>query len=231
MCPPANAAPANATAAKAAMSLILFMVWFLSSLGVMCFVRWKRQSVLQRARRGARLRSRTNPRYGALCCDGSRGDASAHDASRGAEAEMRDAQLHALTQDASEHDESPWVPFPELSLYAPCAWQEQVPLPYVASAPVPSSPSEPSPSAEDSPSEPPSPFRREHRRPRAPSSSSVLPCSLSCSFRHPRKSILALTQRQGDPPEVSDKRFRDSDSTEPNSCFGIILSKRSRAGI
>ena len=32
MCPPANAAPANATAAKAAMSLILFMVWFLSGL-------------------------------------------------------------------------------------------------------------------------------------------------------------------------------------------------------
>ena len=176
MCPPANAAAANATAAKAAMSLILFMVWFLSSLGVMCFVRWKRQSVLQRARRGARLRSRTNPRYGALCCDGSRGDASAHDASRGAEAEMRDAQLHALTQDASEHDESPWVPFPELSLYAPCAWQEQVPLPYVASAPVPSSPSEPCPSAEGSPSELPSPCHRERRTPRAPSQSSVLPC-------------------------------------------------------
>ena len=32
MCPPASAAPANATAAKAAMSLILFMAWFLSSL-------------------------------------------------------------------------------------------------------------------------------------------------------------------------------------------------------
>ena len=34
MCPPANATPANATAANAAMSLILFMVWFLSSLGL-----------------------------------------------------------------------------------------------------------------------------------------------------------------------------------------------------
>ena len=32
MWPPASEAPANATAAKAAMSLILFMVWFLSSL-------------------------------------------------------------------------------------------------------------------------------------------------------------------------------------------------------
>ena len=34
MCPPANAAPANATAANAAMSLILFMIWFLSGLGL-----------------------------------------------------------------------------------------------------------------------------------------------------------------------------------------------------
>ena len=33
----AIATPATAIAAKAAMNLILFMVWFLSSLGVMCF--------------------------------------------------------------------------------------------------------------------------------------------------------------------------------------------------
>ena len=104
----------------------------------MCFVRWKRQSVLQRARRGARLRSRTNPRCGASCCDGSRGgggrgDASAHDASNESEAAVHDAQLRALAQDASEQDEPQWVPFRELSPYAPRAWPEQVPLPCVAS--------------------------------------------------------------------------------------------------
>jgi hypothetical protein len=45
---------------------------------------------------------------------------------------------------------------------------------------------------------------------------------LSCSFRHPRKPILALTQSQGDPPELSDKRFRDGSSAEASSRFGII---------
>ncbi len=44
MCPPANAAPANATAAKAAISLILFMVWFLSSFGVRLCVSSNRSS-------------------------------------------------------------------------------------------------------------------------------------------------------------------------------------------
>ena len=36
MCPPASAAPANATAANAAIIFILFMTWFLSLLAVMC---------------------------------------------------------------------------------------------------------------------------------------------------------------------------------------------------
>ena len=164
MCPPASAAPANATAAKAAMNLILFMVWFLS-FGVMCFVRWKRRSVRRRARQGARLRSRTSPRCGACRCDGCRGggdraDASAHDASREAGAEARDALPRVWAQDASARDAQPWVPF-------------LVPSPPEAYAPVPSSPSSPCPSAEDSTSERPSPCRRERRTPRAPSPSSV----------------------------------------------------------
>jgi len=76
--------------------------WF----GVVCFVRWKRRSVRRRARRGARLRSRTSPPCEAWCCDGSRGggdrgDASAHDASREAGAEARDALPRAWAQDAS----------------------------------------------------------------------------------------------------------------------------------
>ena len=39
MCPPGDAiaTPANAIAANAAMSFILFMVWFLSLFGVVCF--------------------------------------------------------------------------------------------------------------------------------------------------------------------------------------------------
>ena len=168
MCPPASAAPANETAAKAAMSLILFMAWFLSSFGVMCFVKSKLRSVRRRARQGAMLRSRTSPPCGVWCCGGSRGgdchgDASAHDASHGAEAEARDAQPRVWAQDASARDAPPWVPFHVLSppaAYAwseqeplPCAQQAREPLPLAASVPVPSSPSEPCPSAEGSPSE------------------------------------------------------------------------------
>ena len=183
MCPPASAAPANATAAKAAMSLILFMVWFLSSFGFMCFVRWKRRSARRQAHQGARLRSRTSPPCGACRCDGSRGggdrgDASAHDASREAGAEARDARPRALVQGASARDAPPWVPFQEPSPSAAYAWPEQVPspcahkarkpLPLAACVPVPSSPSEPCPSAEGSPSERPSPYHKERRTPRAP---------------------------------------------------------------
>lgn len=197
----------------------------------MCFVRWKDQSSRRPARRGARLRSRTNPRCGAWCCDGSRGDgdrgdASAHDASHKAEAVACDARPRAWARDASARNAPPRVPVPEPSSPAAYAWPEQEPLrcaqqarepwPLAASVPVPSSPSGPCPSAEGSPSEQPSPCRRERRTPRAPSQSSVLPCSLSCSFRHPRKPILALTQRQDDPPKVSDKRFRAGASAEAN---------------
>ncbi len=165
MCPPASAAPANATAAKAAMSLILFMAWFLSSFGVMCFVRWKHQSTLRRARQGAMPRSRTSPPCGALCCDGSRGDASAHCASHGAESVACDARPRAWGQDALARNGPTWVPFPEPSQPAAHAWPEQEPLPcaqrarepfpLAASVPVPSSRSEPCPSEEGSPSEPP----------------------------------------------------------------------------
>ena len=186
----------------------------------MSFVKSKLRLVRRRARRGARLRSRTNPRCGACRCDGSRGggdraDASAHDASREAGAEARDARPRAWARDASARNAPLWVPFPMPSQPAAHAWPEQEPLrcaqqardpsPLAASVPVPSSPSEPCPSAEGSPSVQPSPCRRVRRRPQAPSSSSVLPCSLSCSFRHPRKPILALTQRQDDPPKLSDK--------------------------
>lgn len=218
MCPPASAAPANETAANAAMSLILFMACFLSSFGVMCFVKSKLRPVRRRARQGAMPRSRTSPPCGALCCDGSRGDASAHGASHGAESVACDARPRAWGQDALGRNGPTWVPFPEPSQPAAHAWPERVPLPCThwtreplplsASVPVPSSPSEPCPSAEGSPSERPSPCHRERRTPRAPSPSSVLPCSLSCSFRRPRKLILALTQRQDDPQELSDKRFK-----------------------
>ena len=151
--------------------------------GVMCFVRWKRRSVRRRARRGARLRSRTSPPCGACCCDGSRGgggrgDASAHDASREAGAEARDARPRALVQGASARNAPLWAPFPMPSQPAAYAWPEQEPLrcaqqareplPLAASVPMPSSPSEPCPSAEGSPSERPSPCHRERRTPRAP---------------------------------------------------------------
>ena len=216
--------------------------WFV----VMCFVRWKLRSVRRRARQGAMLRSRTSPPCGVWCCGGSRGgdchgDASAHDASHGAEAEARDAQPRVWAQDASARNAPPRVPFPEPSSPAAYAWPEQEPLrcaqqarepsPLAASVPVPSSPSEPCPSAEGSLSERPSPCRTERRIPRAPSPSSVLPCSLSCSFRRPRKPILALTQRQDDPPELSDKRFRGGALAESNPRFGIILRKGSCVGV
>ena len=198
----------------------------------MCFVKSMRRSVRRRARQGAMPRSRTSPPCGALCCDGSRGDASAHGASHGAESVARDARPHAWARDALARDEPPRVTFLVLSSPAAYAWPEQEPLrcaqqareplPLAASAPVPSSPSEPCPSAEGSPSERPSPCHRVRRTSRVPSPSSVLPCSLSCSFRRPRKPILALTKRQDDPQELSDKRFRDGDSPAASSRFGII---------
>ena len=153
--------------------------WF----GVVCFVKSKLRLVRRRARRGARLRSRTSHPCGAWCCDGSRGggdraDASAHNASREAGAEARDARPRALVQGASARNAPPWVTFLVLSSPAAHAWPEQEPLrcaqqareplPLAASAPVPSSPSGPCPSAEGSPSELPSPCHRERRTPRAP---------------------------------------------------------------
>lgn len=193
----------------------------------MCFVRWILRSVRRRARQGAMPRSRTSPPCGAWCCDGGRGggdrgDASAQGASRGAGAEARDARPRAWARDASARDAPPWVPFPEPSPPAEHAWPVQVPWPCAVSVPEPSLPSEPCPSAEGYPLDPPSPCRTERRTPRAPSSSSVLPCSLSCSFRHPRKPIPALTQRQDNPPELSDKRFRDGALPAASSRFGII---------
>ncbi len=132
--------------------------WF----GVVCFVKSKLRLVRRRVRRGARLRSRTNPRCEAWCCDGGRGDgdrgdASAHDASREAGAEARDARSRAWAQGASARNAPSRVPFLVLSSPAAHAWPEQEPLrcaqqareplPLAVSVPVPSSPSEPCPSA------------------------------------------------------------------------------------
>lgn len=65
----------------------------------------------------------------------------------------------------------------------PSALREQEPLLHEFSVPEPSSPQEPGLWEEDFPSVPSSRFRKVRRKPPAQSSSSALPCSLSCSFR------------------------------------------------